>query len=482
VGVASAAGLDGDQAFDVLVLGAGWGGLVTATLLAQQGQRVCVLEAQDRAGGCGQSFTQAGFSFCAEMQYLMGCGDGGVVDTWLRAVGLHDEVTFNAFDPEGYDRVDFPGSSFRIPRGAARLQAALEQTFPDERTQIDALFAVLFSIEAEVAGRHFDARALLLHPFAFKDALLYGPWPAERVFDHFGLSPRLRAVLAGQCGDVGLGPRDAPFFALQAVLFGYCDSAHFPKKGMGHFVEAVVGAVLRAGGQVRYGATVERLEREGSRIARVCTSRGTFTAPIIVSNIDPAVTLSMVAGAAVPGYAQSASCFTLFLGVDEDLSARGFGRSNLWSFPSLALDAAIDRSVKEHHFDDPYFFLATPSLYADPGALAPPGSTTVQINVGASFEHFADAERSGTHPRERAHIVFQEAWSPVDLARHVGLAQGGMYGARLDFENRVLRRVSPMTAFDNLFLTGATAGGPGLQGAVVAGTRLVETLRRRHPS
>jgi len=51
-----------------------------------------------------------------------------------------------------------------------------------------------------------------------------------------------------------------------------------------------------------------------------------------------------------------------------------------------------------------------------------------------------------------------------------------MYGARLDFMNRVIRRVPQRTAFDNLFLTGATAGGPGLQGVVAAGIQLVEDL------
>src|ERR1700677_2301971 len=58
--------------YDVLVLGAGWGGLTAASLLAKAGRRVAVLEARDRAGGCGQSFTREGFTFCAEMQYLMG--------------------------------------------------------------------------------------------------------------------------------------------------------------------------------------------------------------------------------------------------------------------------------------------------------------------------------------------------------------------------------------------------------------------------
>jgi len=64
----------------------------------------------------------------------------------------------------------------------------------------------------------------------------------------------------------------------------------------------------------------------------------------------------------------------------------------------------------------------------------------------------------------------------VDLAAHVGLERGGVYGARLDLQNRVLHRVSRRTPFKNLYLTGATAGAPGLQGVVGASMRLVERL------
>ena len=149
-------------------------------------------------------------------------------------------------------------------------------------------------------------------------------------------------------------------------------------------------------------------------------------------------------------------------------------------------------------YGDPFFFLSTPSLYADPGVLAPAGGTTVQINVASDFEWFATAAREGRHAAETARIaeeilaaverrllpdlrryrVVQEVWSPVDLAAHVGLERGGMYGARLDFPNRVLHRVSQRTPFENLYLTGATAGGPGLQGVVGASMRLVEQLPR----
>jgi phytoene dehydrogenase-like protein len=482
--------------YDVLVLGAGWGGLTAASLLAKAGRRVAVLEARDRAGGCGQSFTREGFSFCAEMQYLMGCGTGGVVNRWLNALGLDDVVKFNAFDPEGFDRVDLPGGNFRIPMGPDRLVAALSAAFPADRPALTELFAILRRIETELAVSGIDLKRLEHHPFEFKETVLYGPWPVTRVFEHLGLSFRVRAILAGQCGDIGLAPADEPLLALHALMFGYGESAHFPKRGMGFFVDRVVEYLTSHGGTLSYETPVTRIERDGDRIAWVETPRGMFSADLVISDIDPARTFAMIEGGPTPRYEQSASCFTLFLGLDIDLATRGFGLFNVWSYPEENLDAAVERTTLRHEYDDPSFFLATPSLNADPGVLAPAGGTTVQINVLSDFDWFATAAREGRHaietarigdeiltaverrllPDLRRHCVVKEVWSPLDLAARVGLERGGMYGARLDLQNRVLHRVSRRTPFQNLFLTGATVGGPGLQGVVGASVRLVERL------
>ncbi len=482
--------------YDVLILGAGWGGLTAASLLAKAGRRVAVLEARDRAGGCGQSFAREGFTFCAEMQYLMGCGSGGVVQRWLHALELDGIVEFNSLDPEGFDRIDLPGGNFRMPKGPDRLQAALIEAFPADVAAITELFAILRRIEAELAVSGTDLKRLARHPFDFKETVLYGPWPVTRIFEHLHLSPRASAVIAGQCGDVGLAPEDEPLLGLHALLFGYGESAHFPKRGMGFFVDRVVEYLMSHRGTLSYETPVTRIVRDGDRIAWVETPRGMFSGDVVISNIDPARTFAMIEGGPTPRYEQSSSCFTLFLGLDVDLATHGFGRFNVWSYPEENLNAAVQRTTLRHEYRDPSFFLATPSLYADPGILAPAGHTTVQINVLSDFDWFATAAREGRHETEarrvadeilaaverrllpdlRRHSVVQEVWSPVDLAAHVGLERGGMYGARLDLQNRVLHRVSRRTPFKNLYLTGATAGAPGLQGVVAASMRLVERL------
>src|SRR5437764_15456265 len=49
--------------YEVVVVGAGVGGLTTAALLAARGVSVCLIEKESRAGGCATPFAHAGYEF-----------------------------------------------------------------------------------------------------------------------------------------------------------------------------------------------------------------------------------------------------------------------------------------------------------------------------------------------------------------------------------------------------------------------------------
>src|SRR5436190_22174652 len=62
--------------YDTVVIGTGMAALTLAALLARRGQKVCMLEAHDQPGGYVHTFSYGEFSFCAQIHYIWGCGEG----------------------------------------------------------------------------------------------------------------------------------------------------------------------------------------------------------------------------------------------------------------------------------------------------------------------------------------------------------------------------------------------------------------------
>ena len=104
--------------FDVAVIGSGMGGLSAASLLAQNGRRVLVLEQHNVIGGLTQSYTRNGYRWTVGLHYI---GDVGspATTTWK----LFDKVTGGAVQwaplPAIYNRMVIGGRRYDIPAGAA---------------------------------------------------------------------------------------------------------------------------------------------------------------------------------------------------------------------------------------------------------------------------------------------------------------------------------------------------------------------------
>jgi all-trans-retinol 13,14-reductase len=80
--------------WDVVVIGAGLGGLSAAAYLATNGMRTLVLEQYDVAGGCSHVFRRHSFEFDVGVHYIGDCGPNGVIPTVLRGVGLAGKIEF----------------------------------------------------------------------------------------------------------------------------------------------------------------------------------------------------------------------------------------------------------------------------------------------------------------------------------------------------------------------------------------------------
>ena len=85
------------DSYDVIVVGAGMGGLTCGALLARQGNSVLVCEQHVRPGGCVCGFQRKGFTFDA-IHFLIGqCGPNETIPVALKAIGAKDAFKFLQF-------------------------------------------------------------------------------------------------------------------------------------------------------------------------------------------------------------------------------------------------------------------------------------------------------------------------------------------------------------------------------------------------
>lgn len=97
--------VDGEE-YDAIVIGSGVGGLTTASLMAQAGKKVLVLEQHYVAGGACHTFKSKGYEFATGIHYVGELGEmEGKGARGLSFKHLVDSVT-SVDDPLVFDRMN----------------------------------------------------------------------------------------------------------------------------------------------------------------------------------------------------------------------------------------------------------------------------------------------------------------------------------------------------------------------------------------
>lgn len=503
---------------DYVIIGAGMGGLTVGSLLAHAGAKVAVVEAHDIPGGCCHTFPMGkDYRFCAAVHYIFSCGEGEPVYNLLKKLGLHETVTFERLDPEGYDHFSCPSAKlrFRIPNGLGKWRERLCDRFPDEAAAIRRFFHVVITLAEQLDRLPEDytitgvGRALRESPQVLQ-VLRYRGHTLQRLFDEHHLSAPVQAIIATQVGDVGLPPGQVSLLIWCALVARYGDGAYYPTEHFSTFIDAVTGIIVKAPGcEVAYNAEVKEVRTEGGRIAAVVTADGReFRGARFICNADPRWFVSTVGRDRFPAsflkkidYDYSASSFSIYLGVrGVDLREHGFGNWNVWHYPKLDINDVYAAQHERDDLTDPWLFLSTPTLCSPQAKTrhAPEGEQILEIITTCAYEPFRVRQERGLReytdhknavrdrildvveqhyvPGLREHVVMKVAGTPTTNRRYLWAPGGHIYGSALVPANLDATRLSFRSPIDNLFFTGASAAFPSIGGTVSGGERLYTAL------
>ena len=281
---------------DVVVIGAGFGGLAAALSLAERGARVTLLEALTYPGGCASTFVKKGWSFEAGATLFSGFADGQLMAAWIHRHGL--DVRADVLDP----MIDFRSPVLRVgvpPRREGLVAAfcglpgapvaGIRAFFAEQQRVADALWA-LFDDPSLLPP--FSPTSLLRHVGRIPSYVPILPWvgrPLIAVLERHGLaqwSP-LRTYLDALCQitvQTGVTEAEAPF-ALAATDYCFRGTAHV-HGGIGKLATALVGAIEKLGGEVHFACRASALRQEGGQWL-VEAREQQFRAPVVIANLLP---------------------------------------------------------------------------------------------------------------------------------------------------------------------------------------------------
>lgn len=490
--------------WDDLVIGSGMGGLTVAALLAKSGRRVLVLEAHDVPGGYAHTFRMREYRFCAQVHYIFGCGEGETIGRLVEELGLTSSVPFHRLDPEGFDHVVVDGVRHRIPNGLGKSRDRLIRRYPEAETPLRKYFDVVrvLADELDQLDRLPDRidLAALASVVRYRHLIRYLKWTLDDLYDHVHMPPLLRGVLAGQCGDYLLPPRDVSLLLHVALVSNYDRGAYYPQHHYFRFVESIANFITSHGGTILYEHEVDRIETSGDRVAGVTTKNGQrFTASRYVSNVDPMRTAELAGEPSRKKYDYSCGTFTMYLALRGlDLRDHGFGSFNVWHYPHADINRIYDDQLVRHDLRDPWLFLSTPTLHSSEPGLCPPGEHILEIATSCDYDRWARLRQSDRReynrekkrvvetildvleakyvPRLRDHVVLRVAGTPVTNERYCFAPKGNAYGSALTPANVGFGRGPRRSELDNLWLVNATAGFPSVAGTIGAGMRLFRQL------
>ena len=128
--------------YDIVVVGAGNGGLSAAAYLAKHGKRVLVCEKHNLPGGCATSFRRGRFEFEATLHEMCQMGEGdtaGAVRQLLDWYGLEvDWVGVDeAFASINQDKEN--GFNVKMPVGVQEFIDEMERQVPGSRESMETV-------------------------------------------------------------------------------------------------------------------------------------------------------------------------------------------------------------------------------------------------------------------------------------------------------------------------------------------------------
>ncbi len=486
---------------NVVVIGAGIGGIAVSARLARLGCKVTLLEKNSTPGGRFNILEVDGFRFdTGPTLFLM----PDVFSETYSALGekMEDHLNLIKLNP-----------TYRVHLND-ETTIDLGTDLNDMRQQLDAIEPGSFPKYLKFLSEGYYHYHLALKHFVGRNFVspleFFSPLNIPLLFSlkalkkhYYNISKyfndmRLRAAFSFQNMYLGLSPFDAPATYSLLQYTELAESVWFPYGGMYKTIESLVKIAENLGVNIRYDAPVSSIDVNGSAITGVTLeNKEKIKADIVIANADLPYVYSKLlpddgtaSKLAKKKYTSSAIMF--YWGIKGQ-------RSPLLLHHNVFLSdhrykESFERIFKYHDLpDEPSFYVCAPTRTDKDFAPNDCDSLLVLVPVG----HIDDKRsQDWDQIKKRARdfilrrlskiglsdlsekIILERTFSPIDYLESLNLTKGAAFGLSHNFTQvGYLRPHNRHRRYNNLYFVGAsTHPGTGLPIVLISAKLVVERI------
>jgi phytoene dehydrogenase-like protein len=502
--------------YDVIVVGAGIGGLTCGASLAKGGKRVLVCEQHFLPGGYVTSFKRKGFTFDGGLQSF---GSNGIVFPILKELGLWSKVKFARAD---YQLIT-PDLNFKL-NSFEQIASELVRVFSKDGSGISGYFNEIENLAKPLKKMYGGTVPLLLRGWRKSIRMFLF------LFSNFGFLRNLRKyrkVTSIDLIDKHITDRKVKFtlsslgypvmgaVATAGMWYSWTEDYWYPVGGMQKFANVFVNFIEKNGGDVSLKTKVDKIiVRNGKAVGVRLEDGREIHSKFVVSNADYRQTFTKLIDSEhldkefikkVKKAKASESLFCVYLGTNLDRNSLKELAHHVFYFPNY------DKSFLGKDANDPDFFkdcgmvISVPSLADD--SLAPKGKSVITLTSFAPYNYLnkwrtkngkrteeykklkqkianqliATAER--VIPGLSKHIIVKEISTPLTHERYTsnseGASAGWSWNPKYGFTKQFTASVK--TPIKNLFTAGHWSLSPGgLPSAMLTGKIVANTILKKN--
>ncbi len=494
----------------VIVVGAGMGGLAAAIRLATMGHSITVFEQGPRVGGKVNQWSQDGWTFDTGPSLLT---MPWVLRDLFREAG-HDLNQFLTLDPvDPICRYHFAdGTHLDMTTDTAQMAANIEAIAPREVSAFFRFLAYASDVYA-LAGEPFLRFPMELHTLRHERARLFrfgfrpgdlrkvaAPQSMHRTVAHFFRDPRLRQVFDRYATYNGSSPYRAPATFCLIPFVEFATGAWHPRGGMYRVAEALAALAQSVGVTIQTDTTVTEIVIENRRAVGVRLANSAIVrADVVLSNVDVLTTYERLIHhettaiekrrSTLKALEPSYSGFLLLVGT----------RRTFPSLPHHSIFFSADYRAEFRDLVDHRVPPTDPTIYicratATDTTCAPEGCDNlfVMVNVPAldgrtDWPALAPAYRARILSALRRRgiaiedaIAIEDVWTPDRMAEAYGAQRGAIYGFASNSRRAAfLRPPNRAQAIERLYFAGGSAHpGGGVPLALLSGRIAADLIDR----